>query len=118
MQIEYNFYANSYGGENLSEQNWKRLSQKALQRLQHFTFGSLPESWEGQPWENQAKCAVCEMAEFLFLQEERREKTSENTDGYSVTFETGKELEGKLYEIAYVYLGHTGMMNFGVDAEC
>lgn len=118
MQVTYGFYIDSYGGVNLSEQSWKRLSQKALQRLQHFTFGSLPENWEGQPWENQAKCAVCEMAELLCLQENRQGKTSENTDGYSVAFETGKELDGKLYETAYVYLGNTGMMDFGVDAGC
>ena len=52
------------------------------------------------------------------MQEERQGKTSENTDGYSVTFETEEQLNGKLYDIAYVYLGHTGMMNFGVDVGC
>lgn len=118
MPVRYDFYVNSYGGTNLSEQNWNRLSQKAGQRLLHFTFGSLPDNWEGQPWENQAKCAVCEMAEFLLLQEKRQGKTSENTDGYSVSYDTEKELDKKLYDIACVYLEHTGFMNFGVGAEC
>lgn len=118
MRVEYNFYVSSYGGTNLSEQDWDRLSQKAIQRLRHFTFVNLPEQWVDETWEKQAKCAVCEMAEILYLQEERQGKTSENTDGYSVTFETEEQLNGKLYDIAYVYLGHTGMMNFGVDVGC
>ena len=118
MQVGYEFYVDSYGGTNFSERDWKRISQKAYQRLKHFTFGNLPDNWEGEPWENQAKCAVCEMAEFLLLQEKRQGKTSESTDGYSVSYETDQEQDGKLYEIAYVYLGHTGMMDFGVDAGC
>lgn len=118
MQITYAFYVETYGGTHLPERDWKRVSQKALQRLELFTFGDLPENWEGQPWENQAKCAICEMAEFLLLQEKRQGKTSENTDGYSVSYEANQETGGKLYEIAYAYLGNTGMMDFGVDVGC
>ena len=29
-----------------------------------------------------------------------------------------QETGGKLYEIAYAYLGNTGMMDFGVDVGC
>lgn len=115
MQIEYKFYTDSYGGTRISEKDWKRFSQKAYQRLKHFTFGNLPDNWEGEPWENQAKCAVCEMAELIDLQETRQGKTREETDGYSVTFAIEKEQVRKLYDVAYIYLGHTGMMDFGVD---
>lgn len=115
MQIQYAFYMETYGGTQLPEHDWERLSQKALQRLKQFTFGRIPENWEGQPWENQAKCAVCEMAELIDLQETRQGKTREEVDGYSVTFAIEKEQDRKLYDVAYIYLGHTGMMDFGVD---
>lgn len=119
MKADYKFYTDSYGGTSIKkESDWKRLSGKAAQRLSHYAFGRLPENWEGQPWENQAKCAVCEMAEFLLAQEKSSGKTSENTDGYSVSYSAGNESDGKLYEIAYVYLGNTGLMDFGGDEEC
>lgn len=118
MQTEYSFYADTYGGTNISETEWKRLSQKAIQRLQEFTFGRLSEDWTGQSWENQARCAVCEMAEFLLMQEKSSGKTSENTDGYSVSYRSDVESDGKLYRIAYVYLGNTGLMDFGEEEGC
>lgn len=116
MQVDYGFYVNSYGGANLTEQNWKRLSQKATQRLSQFTFGRLPENWEGEPWENQAKCAVCEMAEFLAIQEKVGGKSSENTDGYSVSYDTSKDSGSRqsLYDIACVYLDNSGLMDLEV----
>lgn len=118
MQTEYRFYADTYGGTNISEAAWKRLSQKAVQRLQEFTFGRLPEEWAGQTWENKAKCAVCEMAEIIQADERRGGKTAENTDGYAVSYETADTFKSQLYEVAYVYLGNTGLMYFGDDEEC
>lgn len=116
MQVEYDFYMQIYGGANISEKEWRRLSQKAMQRLQQFTFDRLPESWEGQPWVNQAKCAVCEMAEYLLIQENGSGKASESTDGYSVSYDTGSggDARRSLYDIARVYLGNTGLLYAGV----
>lgn len=117
MQVEYSFYTDTYGGTNISETGWKRLSQKALQRLQEFTFWRLPENWSDQEWENMAKSAVCEMAEFLFFEEKRGGKTSENTDGYSASYETADSVKLQMYDVAYAYLGNTGLMDFGDDEE-
>lgn len=118
MQVEYGFYTNTYGGVNISETAWKRLSQKALQRLQVFTFGRIPEEWSGQTWENKAKCAVCEMAEILLADEKKNGKTSENTDGYAVSYESANSTDSHLRNVAYVYLGDTGLMYLGDDDEC
>ena len=118
MNVEYEFYQDFYGGGNISDKDWKRLPQKAESRLKEFTFGRLPDQWEGEEWEEQAKCAVCEMAELLFTEEKRAGKTSENTDGYSVSYDTNVSGRSKLYETAYAYLGYTGMMNLGVDGLC
>lgn len=118
MQVEYGFYTDTYGGTNISEAAWKRLSQKAIQRLRFFTFGRIPEEWTGQIWENKAKCAVCEMSEILFSEEKRNGKTSENTDGYAVSYESADATDLQLRNVAYVYLGSTGLMYLGDDEEC
>lgn len=114
MQVEYSFYVNIYGGTKISETDWKRLSQRSLQRLRQFTHGRLPEDWSGESWKNQVSCAVCEMAEILSASEERDGKTSENTDGYSVSYDTGKSVGGQLYDVARAYLSGTGLLYLGV----
>lgn len=118
MQVEYRFYTETYGGTTISEAAWKRLSQKAFQRLQMLTFGRIPEEWSGQTWENKAKCAVCEIAELLFTDENKAGKSSENTDGYAVSYESAEITDSQLRNVAYVYLGDTGLMYFGDDEEC
>lgn len=118
MEIEYKFYTDTYGGSKISESHWKRLSLKAAQWLDSFTFGRCSGSWEEEEWSDRAKFAVCEMAELLAADEERAGKTSENTDGYSVSYDSGKSIDRTLYDVARVYLANTGLMYAGVDEEC
>lgn len=114
MKVDYSFYTDTYGGKRIPQNDWLRISQKAEQRLDSFTFGRLPDEWEGESWCNQAKCAVCEMAEIIQADEKRGGKTSENTDGYSVSYDTGKSLGSTLYDVVRVYLGDTGLLYAGV----
>ena len=118
MKVDYSFYTDTYGGKRISQNDWLRISQKAEQRLDSFTFGRCSGDWEGETWCNQAKCAVCEMAEIIQADEKRGGKTSENTDGYSVSYDTGESLGSMLYDVVNVYLGNTGLLYAGVDAEC
>ena len=118
MKVDYSFYTDTYGGKRISQNDWLRISQKAEQRLDSFTFGRCSGDWEGETWYNQAKCAVCEMAEIIQADEKRGGKTSENTDGYSVSYDTGESLGSMLYDVVNVYLGNTGLLYAGVDAEC
>lgn len=118
MKIEYSFYTDTYGGNQISQGDWQRISQKAEQRLDSYTFGRCSGDWEKETWCNQAKCAVCEMAEIMQADEKRDGKASENTDGYSVSYDTGKSLSSTLYDVARVYLGNTGLLYAGVDEEC
>ena len=114
MKVDYSFYADTYGGKRIPQNDWLRISQKAEQRLDSFTFGRCSGDWEGETWCNQAKCAVCEMAEIIQADEKRGGKTSENTDGYSVSYDTGKSLGSTLYDVVRVYLGDTGLLYAGV----
>ena len=113
--LEYSFYADSYGGKNIPEIDWKRVSLKAEQRLNSFTFGRLSEGWDGSAFVQLISCAVCEMSELIYADEKRSGKSSENNDGYSVSYETGKSLEASLYDVARVYLGDTGLLYAGVE---
>lgn len=114
MKVEYEYYTEIYGGTKILENDWLRVSQKAEQRLNGYTFGRLPDEWEGESWCDRAKCAVCEMTEILYADEKRSGKTSENTDGYSVSYDTGKSLGSTLYDVVRVYLGDTGLLYAGV----
>lgn len=115
MKVDYSFYADTYGGSRISQDDWQRISQKAEQRLDSYTFGRCSGDWKGESWCNRAKCAVCEMSEILYADEKRNGKTSESTDGYSVSYDTGKSLADTLYDVARVYLGDTGLLYAGVD---
>ena len=117
MKVEYSFYTDSYDGRRISSDDWNRLETKAEQRLNGFTYGRCSGDWSGKPWENSAKCAVCEMAELLLTDEKTAGKTSENNDGYSVSFDTSDSTGNKLYKIARVYLGNTGLLYAGVRCE-
>lgn len=114
MKVDYSFYTDTYGGNRIPQDDWQRISQKAEQRLDSYTFGRCSGDWEGESWCKRAKCAVCEMSEILYTDEKRKGKTSESTDGYSVSYDTGKSLAGTLYDVARVYLGDTGLLYAGV----
>lgn len=122
MEVDYTFYVDTYGGSRIPESSWDRITQKAVQRLNAFTFGRCAEDCEEEPWCNSAKCAVCEMAEILLTDEKRDGKTSENNDGYSVSFDTSRPLSSLLYDVVKVYLGNTGLLYAGVkcchDHKC
>lgn len=114
MKVDYEYYTEIYGGTKLAEKDWLRVSQKAEQRLNSYTFGRLPDDWEGESWCDRAKCAVCEMTEILYADEKRSGKTSENTDGYSVSYDTEKSLSSTFYDVVQVYLSDTGLLYAGV----
>lgn len=115
--LEYSFYTEIYGGKNIPEGDWKRVSLKAEQLLNSYTFGHLSGGWDGSELVKLISCAMCEMSELIYADEKRSGKASENNDGYSVSYETGKSLESSLYTVACVYLGDTWLMYAGVE-EC
>lgn len=110
LHVDYKFYADTYGGLLIKEFSFKPLAAKVEARLDRYTFGRLGESW---PIE--AKTAVCEMMECLYNHEKQDGKISENNDGYSVTFDSSKNIDSTMYKIAEIYLANTGLMDLGVD---
>ncbi|MEG2428601.1 MAG: hypothetical protein RSB58_09265 [Clostridium sp.] len=109
MMVDYSFYKDKYGGSIIPESAWLCLVRKTEARLQEFTFNRLTE-----PWSDLAKYALCEMAECIYDSDKRDGKSSENTDGYSVSYDVLKSVTSKLYSIASTYLLCTDLMDLGV----
>lgn len=109
MVVDYEYYVESYGGLKIQYHSWKLYSNKAEARLKKYTFGRLQE-----PWPNEAKTAVCEIAECMCQYDKRYGKKSEEIDGYSVSYDTDKDIDLMLYEIARTYLANTGLMDVQV----
>ena len=50
MKVDYEYYTEIYGGTKLAEKDWQRISQKAEQRLDSYTFGRCSGDWEEKDW--------------------------------------------------------------------
>jgi len=113
MNVTYEYYKETYGGSLIPENRWKSLEIKMTARLNQYTFNRMKEG----DWPEKAKAALCEMCDCAYKYEERDGKTSENNDGYSVSYDIGKSLDAMLYEIAEIYLINTGLMSLAVDDD-
>ncbi len=113
MNVSYEYYKDSFGGSLIQESRWNSLEIKMSARLNRYTFDRMTEG----AWSAKAKTALCEMCDCAYKYDQRDGKTSENNDGYSVSYDTGKSLDSMLYEIAEVYLVNTGLMSWVVDDD-
>ena len=120
IYADYEYYSNDYGGTMIPENYFTRAIKKAGRYIDRFTFDRITEE-KAAEHPSLPDC-VCEMAEAIYRMEgssgNEKEKKSETTDGYSVSYVTegidGKlneeMLRCKLYEIAKVYLMNTGLL--------
>lgn len=123
MLVDYKYYIEDFGGEKIStESDFKRTINLAETHLCNFAFNRIKNDVEN---EHLIKSCICEMCDAIYdmtLKDNGKVKKSENTDGYSVSYVTEridgqdaeKALENKLYRIAKVYLGNTGLLYRGV----
>lgn len=119
----YEYYRNEYYSEAIPQKDFQRVIAKASQYIDYFTFGRITEE-NKDVFPSLPGCA-CDMAETIYRMQGpngmSREKKSESTDGYSVTYVTdgadGKTVEDtlkkKLYSIAETYLATTGLLYLG-----
>lgn len=110
MNVTYDYYQDVFGGSMIPVNRWKALELKMSARLNRYTFERMQDEWC-----ESAKLALCEMCECAFKYDQRDGKTSENNDGYSVSYDTGKSLDSMLYGIAETYLINIGLMSLAVD---
>lgn len=119
----YEYYKNQYYGEIIPTKAFPRMIAKASQYIDNFTFGRITEGNKDE-FPSLSACA-CDMAETIYRMQGTdgaiKEKKSESTDGYSVSYVTecvdGKTAEDtlkkKLYALAETYLLTTGLLYLG-----
>lgn len=122
----YQDYIEKYSGTVVADEMvFNRLVRKASAYIDMFTFGRINEG-NVNSFPSLSMCA-CDMVDVIFFSEgadgSKKEKKSEDTDGYSVTYVvegidgrvTEETLRRKLYSIAKLYLINTGLLYCGVD---
>lgn len=119
----YEYYKKEYYGETVPELAFEQVARKASRYIDCFTFDRITEE-NRDSFPSLSPCA-CDMAETIYRMcgnvPFEREKKSENTDGYSVTYITERTdgeiaesvLKRKLYSIAELYLSNTGLLYLG-----
>lgn len=119
----YQYYKTEYCGETIPEKAFPRMIAKSSQYIDNFTFGRITEG-DVKTFPSISACA-CDMAETIYRMQGTdgvvKEKKSENTDGYSVSYVTEcvdgniaeDTLKRKLYAIAKTYLLTTGLLYLG-----
>lgn len=122
---DYEYYSGTYKGTAIPEVAFERIAMKASRYIDQITFGRIVRNNAGE-YPALPLC-VCDMAEKIYAVEgengSAREKKSENTDGYVVTYVTDsvdggnaeEALKRKLFSIAQTYLLNTGLLYLGVD---
>jgi len=112
MLTDLVFYIENYGGERKIPASLFPLWEKrAAAELLRITGGKI----KGRKTECVRFC-VCEVAEFLYENKKTSNISSENNDGYSVTYQE-RDIKKEILKIAETYLGETDLLYRGVDNE-
>lgn len=123
LYASYAYYISTYRG-NLTEEEFEKSIVPATTHVRRITFGRADQNMELDEVKL-ATCAVCDLLandEKARSQHSGRAVVSENTDGYSVTYESGRDgdtaddlLNRKIYRSAELYLEPTGLLYMGVE---
>lgn len=124
LYADYEYYISAYKG-NLAEEEFEKSITKASAYVRRITFGRADDNMEME----EVKLAACAVCDLIANDEKVRSKhsgrvvTSENTDGYSVSYESGgngetaDELLGrKIFDTLELYLMPTGLLYMGVES--
>ena len=83
MPMNYGFYKSAFGGSLIPPEVFNRFSKKAEAYLNNaINNQEIPSEYE-----ERANYALCEIAETLYRINLRQGVKSENTDGYSVSYD-------------------------------
>lgn len=113
MMVDLIFYNESYGGEGKIPASLFSLWEKRAEAmLIHITDGKI----KGQENLECVRFCICEIAEFLYKQENTSGIKSENNDGYSVSYQE-RDINNEILKIAEIYLSETDFLYRGVINE-
>lgn len=123
LYADYVYYIFTYRGK-LTDEEFDKSVIPATAYVRRITFGRADENVEL----DEVKLATCAVCDLLANDEKARSQysgravISENTDGYSVTYESGGNgstmddlLTKKMYKTVETYLEPTGLLYMGVE---
>ena len=123
LYTTYAYYISTYRG-SLTEEEFEKSIVQATAYVRRITFGRAEQNMEL----DEVKLATCAICDLLANDEKARSQhsgrtvVSENTDGYSVTYESGRNgdtadglLTRKIYKAAELYLEPSGLLYAGVE---
>lgn len=124
--VDYGYYSSTYNGTLVKGSEFPIMEKRAEMHLKQFTHGKLTEENAGN-YENVKDC-ICEMVDAVHYYYKNskdgsfKEKKSENTDGYSVSYATDfkdgessySSMRKKLYQIARMWLLDTGLLSLSI----
>lgn len=124
LYADYEYYTTTYKG-SLSKEEFEKSIMKASAYVRRITFGRADDNMEME----EVKLAACSVCDLIANDEKVRSKhsgravTSENTDGYSVSYESGGNGETsddllckKMHNTAALFLDPTGLLYMGVES--
>ena len=124
LYADYEYYISTYKG-NLAKEEFEKSIMKASAYVRRITFGRADDDMELE----EVKLAACAVCDLIANDEKVRGKhsgraiTSENTDGYSVTYESGGNGETaddllckKMHNTAALFLDPPGLLYMGVES--
>ena len=123
LYADYEYYTSTYKG-NLAKEEVEKSSMKASAYVRRITFGRADDYMEME----EVKLAACSVCDLIANDEKVRSKhsgravTSENTDGYSVSYESGGNgetaddlLKRNIFDTLLLYLEPTRLLYMGVE---
>lgn len=124
LYADHEYYTTTYKG-SLSKEEFEKSIMKSSAYVRRITFGRADENKEL----DEVKLAACAVCDLIANDEKVRSKhsgrvvTSENTDGYSVSYESGGNgetaddlLGRKIFDTLELYLMPTGLLYMGVES--
>ena len=124
LYADYEYYTTTYKG-SLSKEEFEKSIMKASAYVRRITFGRADDNMKME----EVKLATCAVCELLANDEKVRSKhlgravTSENTDGYSASYESGGNgetaddlLKRNIFDTLLLYLEPTRLLYMGVES--
>ena len=124
LYADYEYYTTTYKG-SLSKEEFEKSIMKSSAYVRRITFGRADDNIEMEEV-RLAACAVCDLIandEKVRSKHSGRVVTSEHTDGYSVSYESGGNgettddlLKRNIFDTLLLYLEPTRLLYMGVES--
>lgn len=113
IQVDYDFYTDTYMGEEIPEDSFERKSIEAEALINMITFGRIRKYNLSTEDLYLVKMAICASAESYYRADQHKGIKSENNDGYSITYTDSEENAVRTNAIgaADLYLSGTTLQN-------